>query len=165
MKFEFLVDAKAIAQPRQRVRAIKVGDRHMGSQYTPNRHSVHDYKAAVRRSYHAVVSTEHTFERWSDSPLFTEPIRLRLLFALRRPQSRLKKSQPNPAEWCPRGADVDNMCKSTMDALNTFAWKDDRQVVDLCVQKTYGPERRFGVLITIERAADRFLLPVFSPGE
>ena len=46
--------------------------------------------------------------------------------------------------------DVDNLCKSYLDALNEIAYKDDVQVVDLQVRKFYSENPR--VVVTIQKA-------------
>jgi Holliday junction resolvase RusA-like endonuclease len=48
-------------------------------------------------------------------------------------------------------ADVDNLAKGVLDALTGHAWKDDSQVVELSISKTYGP--RGETVVHIERAA------------
>jgi Holliday junction resolvase RusA-like endonuclease len=32
-------------------------------------------------------------------------------------------------------ADIDNLCKAALDALNGIVWRDDAQVIELCVRK------------------------------
>lgn len=49
-------------------------------------------------------------------------------------------------------ADVDNLSKAIMDALNGIAWIDDRQIVGLHALVEYGAKRP-GVTIEVKRVA------------
>ncbi|HHK41746.1 MAG TPA: RusA family crossover junction endodeoxyribonuclease, partial [Planctomycetaceae bacterium] len=55
--------------------------------------------------------------------------------------------------------DLDNLVKSTKDALNGLAWRDDSQVVELSAGKCYASGNELpGVEIAIEIAHDCTLL-------
>lgn len=77
-----------------------------------------------------------------------------------RPTSHFRKdgglSAAGERAVIPSRADVDNLAKAVMDALNGWAWGDDRQVVQLLVGKSWagGPGMTLpGVHVTIEEAA------------
>jgi Holliday junction resolvase RusA-like endonuclease len=78
------------------------------------------------------------------------PIYLRLSIVLRTPTSWSKKRKATLNHAITR-PDVDNATKALMDGLNEVAWADDRQVVDLHVEKHYG--NRDAVIVTITTAA------------
>lgn len=42
-----------------------------------------------------------------------------------------------PSAYAPTRCDVDNLAKGVLDALNTVAWEDDRQIVELICRKRY----------------------------
>lgn len=73
------------------------------------------------------------------------PIALRVALVVERPKSHRKSDgtlsaeglrHPWPANQKP---DVDNALKLVMDALNGRAWRDDVQIVDVYVTRTWGP--------------------------
>lgn len=47
-------------------------------------------------------------------------------------------------------ADIDNLCKAVLDALNGIAYEDDRQVVELNAKKEWRAKREHWVDITVE---------------
>jgi len=69
------------------------------------------------------------------------PLRVELLFLLPKPK-KTKNAYPIFK------SDVDNLSKSTIDALNGIAFLDDGQIIELYVRKQYGD--RVGVEIHIE---------------
>jgi Holliday junction resolvase RusA-like endonuclease len=75
-------------------------------------------------------------------------VHLRLSIVLRTPASWSKKRRAflNHATTRP---DVDNATKAIMDGLNGVAWVDDKQVVDLRVEKHYGNRDAVVVTVTI----------------
>jgi len=52
------------------------------------------------------------------------------------PKGWSKKKRENMSEYLPR-ADVDNLAKAILDALNGVAYKDDKQVASLFARKQY----------------------------
>jgi len=56
----------------------------------------------------------------------------------------IRKTQKSIFEnkYCPTGADVDNLAKALLDALNGIAFNDDSQVVILNIQKRYSDKPR-----------------------
>ena len=72
-------------------------------------------------------------------------LRLKVDFKFKRPKShyRYRKGQERQlkpdAKMFPR-ADVDNLAKFVMDALNKEAYDDDKQIIKLCSSKSFLPE-------------------------
>lgn len=88
---------------------------------------------------------------WKGLPVMTGPLHLSLVFYLQIPQSwsNKKKSQAEHGEIRPTSRpDIDNYVKSVMDALNSIAYEDDSQVVELTVRKKYSSEP--GTLISVQ---------------
>ena len=111
-----------VAQPRQR-HAVVRGRLH---NYTPTDHPVNAYKAAVR-----LVAMEAGIK-----PL-DGPVAVNVRFYLPRPKRLLKKKDPDEALPHTVKPDVDNLWKSTADALKGLAWNDDSQVYRTTASKYY----------------------------
>lgn len=120
----FVVCGLPVAQPRQR-HAVRGGGQVVN--YTPGSSPVASYKAACR-----LEAGRHCAQ-----PL-VGPVALWLTFIFPRPKSRTSKRGPNPRLWKQAKPDIDNLIKSTCDALNGVAWRDDAQVAWCCVQKLDG---------------------------
>lgn len=69
----------------------------------------------------------------------SDPIEVTLLFQIKKPKSS-KREQP-----CVK-PDLDNFCKSVLDAMSDF-WIDDSQIVRLYARKRYGMVPLIGVQI------------------
>lgn len=123
----FRVACVPVAQPRQRHRVISVGSRTMAANYTPTRDPVNAYKAAVK---YAALAAYH------DEPL-AGPIRVEVVFVFERPAYLLKPRSPDDRVLRDKKPDVDNLVKSTFDALNKLLWLDDAQVCSLSVEKLF----------------------------
>lgn len=55
--------------------------------------------------------------------------------------SKKKREKCLTGQISPQGKpDTDNIAKAVLDGLNDIAYKDDKQVVQLCVTKTYGEQ-------------------------
>lgn len=67
------------------------------------------------------------------------PIEISLVFSLAKPKS-VKREYPAVRP------DIDNFCKSALDALRDF-WIDDGQIVDVRARKVYASEPGIGVEI------------------
>ena len=73
----------------------------------------------------------------------TGPLRLEVEFYLPRPNARKND------DYVAVKPDIDNLLKSTMDALSDAGvWRDDAQVVKQVVQKHYGEPARCEITIT-----------------
>ena len=63
----------------------------------------------------------------------TDPVRVRLRFALPRPKSLSRQANPSHT----KRPDVDKLARAALDALTGILWNDDSQVVLLTASKTY----------------------------
>jgi len=71
---------------------------------------------------------------FGNQEVFDGPVRVRLVFVLRRPKSVSAKKRP----WPSVKPDVDNLAKTVLDALSAaVAWIDDSLVCILEVEKMY----------------------------
>lgn len=140
MKLLFGVrDGDPVPQPRPRFTR-------RGFAYTPSKHPVHAWKAAVLGAARAVLA---------DLPDLTYPrggpfwVSLGFSFGVRR---------YNPDGWgsFQRGQDVDNLAKAVLDALLRVVWWDDRQIVELCVRKIESPRFRGCLVSCADRPAEPF---------
>ena len=118
------VDTVPVAQPRQRVGVI-AGHAH---NYTPAKHPVNAYKAAVQ-----VAAREAGLPQ----PLLDGPLVVAMTFYLPRPKRLMRKKDPNGPIPHSAKPDRDNLEKSTCDALNGLVWRDDSQVYKGVVAKFY----------------------------
>jgi Holliday junction resolvase RusA-like endonuclease len=89
--------------------------------------------AATRRwqTQFAAVALEHL-----PGGRIEEPLRVDVLAVLARPQRLQRRSDSAGLIWAPVRPDADNVGKNVLDAL-AFAMRDDAQVVQLHVMKTY----------------------------
>lgn len=117
-----------VPQPRQRHARIKTKD---GStdivNFTPRNSPVQQYKVDVKEAVLRVLPTFHG--------LLTGPLALECKFYLPRPQKLMRKRDPDGPIWHTGKPDLDNLYKSTMDALLGIVWHDDNQVA------TFGPDQ------------------------
>lgn len=105
------------------------------------------YKAESDRKYELMVQ-----QRWKQDGgeyYGTAPIMAQIVAYYPIPQSvSKKKANRMQGGFAPKKPDADNVAKSILDALNGFAYADDKQVVGLTVQKLYDVNAR--VVVTIE---------------
>ena len=116
------VHAVPVAQPRQR-HAVVGG--HIRN-YTPKTHPVNAYKAAVMAAAAEAGITP------MDGPVVVE-----VRFYLPRPKRLMRKKDPVGPIPHTAKPDVDNLWKSTADALSGLAWRDDSQVCRTKAAKFY----------------------------
>jgi Holliday junction resolvase RusA-like endonuclease len=100
----------------------KIGGKLITRPYAQPDHPVAVYKLAVSQA-----AREATTE-----PL-DGPLRVQVVFYM--PHSKL--SQKQNRIWHSTRPDVDNLLKSTFDALKGIAWGDDTQVCELASEKRY----------------------------
>ena len=100
-------------------------------------------------------------DAWTDAgqPRLDGPIRLGLLLEVARPKGHYTtkgtlsaegKRKPRPTGKKP---DVDNALKLVMDALNKRAYRDDVDVVEASVYRTWAPDGWERTVIRLEPAA------------
>ena len=84
-------------------------------------------------------------EQWPQTR-FAGPVRVRLWFWLRRPQSA-----PKRVLWPTTRPDLDKLIRSTLDGIGEAGvWVDDAQVVNLSAYKQFATDRPPGADIVIE---------------
>ena len=119
--------------PKARPRVVN------GHAYTPRETAA--YEAAVRGCYKACAK---------GAPPLTVPCAVEMVFRFPIPSSARRKTMPDKikaGDPYPHKADVDNLCKAILDALNGIAFADDALVVRLTARKEYGEP---GAEVTIE---------------
>lgn len=117
--------------PRPRARVVPAGKQTFAQIYTPK---TGDY-ATWKRFAMAVVRGAR--RRHPGFPIQSDPIAVRLLFVMPLPQADHRKTRHVFRDWC-RSAlrgDADNLAKGPLDAANGLLWNDDRDVVELQVEK------------------------------
>ena len=119
---KLIVCAVPVAQPRQRHTVIN-GYIH---NYTPKTHPVNAYKAAVM-----AVAAEAGVKPVDG------PVQVDVRFYLPRPKRLMCKKDPDGPIPHTSRPDVDNLWKSTADALKGLAWLDDSQVYRTTASKYY----------------------------
>lgn len=67
-------------------------------------------------------------------------VKIAIEFFFKIPPSWSKSKKQRAGEYLPR-ADVDNLAKGVLDALNGVAYKDDKQIQSLFVRKQYTSNR------------------------
>jgi Holliday junction resolvase RusA-like endonuclease len=121
------IPAVPVPQPRQRHAVRRMGSKMIATNYTPAGHAVNAYKATVR----LIVGNE-----WRRAPVSCI-VRVKATFVFDRPACLCKPRSPSCRLWADNAKDVDNLAKSTFDALNRLLWNDDRQVVSFVGKKVY----------------------------
>lgn len=128
------------ALPQGKARARTATNKYTGKthSYTPKK--TQNYEDLVRWSYKA-AGGEYLGE---------VPIKLYILAIYQIPTSwsKKKKQQAINGEILPCvKPDGDNCAKAVMDALNGVCWLDDKQVVDLHIEKIYGTAPRLEITV------------------
>ena len=109
---------------------------------------VREYTPAKQTKYEA-----HVRECYKGEKHKTLPVSIIILSVLPIPKSFSKKKRADclACETLPTSKpDTDNIAKSVMDALNGFAYKDDRQVTCVMSLKVYGENT--GAYVVIDEA-------------
>lgn len=121
----FEVPGLPVAQPRQRhaMRRTKTG-KFMVVNYIAEKDPINAFKAAV-----GLVAKQHI-----RTPI-TGPVRVELEFYFPRPKALIYKNKPMIRAWKTSKPDLDNLEKSTWDAMNGIAWHDDAQVCESVKRK------------------------------
>ncbi len=130
----FTVPAVPVAQPRPRATLAPGGKSarmhevtHIKNTNTGERkaHPIVAFKATVRMTAQGVYKA---------APL-EGPLRLTVLFLMPRPGNLIWKSRPMPRALHVKKPDLDNLAKSTKDALTGILWRDDSQIAVLDCRK------------------------------
>jgi Holliday junction resolvase RusA-like endonuclease len=108
-----------------------------GHAYTPK--ATHDYEKAIREAFIA------TGEEMLDCPVH---VLISAIFAPPKSISKKKREAMLAGEILPTiRPDTDNVAKAVLDALNGYAYHDDKQVTSLSVFKTYGLDEGITIII------------------
>lgn len=130
MRYKFEIYEKAIGKERPRYSAKT------HRMYTPTRTSIFEEK--VKNAFLAKynIQTEPT----------GKPVEAIIKIQFAPPKSLNKK---NTLLFTPydKRPDCDNLAKSILDALNGLAYKDDKQITYLSVEKLYGEENKIEVAL------------------
>lgn len=123
----FEVPFVPVAQPRQRhaTRRTRNGKTFMVN-YVPKDDPVHSFKAAV-----AIMCRQQMA-----APL-QGPVRVKVDFVFPRTANLVFKKKPMVRQWKDTKPDLDNLLKSTWDALKGIAWLDDSQICESSERKIY----------------------------
>jgi Holliday junction resolvase RusA-like endonuclease len=127
------------AQPRPRAFARKMGSRHVARVYDDA--TAEGWKSAVAVAWKASAV---------DLP---PPYRVVLVFHLPSPKAFYRASgelKPSAPYYHTKKPDADNLAKAVLDALSQVgAWRDDCEVAELSIAKTYQDHVSLGCWIEI----------------
>jgi Holliday junction resolvase RusA-like endonuclease len=128
--YHLFVNGVPKAQPRPRMAAS-------GHVYNPP--SADEWKAEVQAA----------IQREFRPPIINGPVRLRVCFYLPRPK-RMKSGETGNIPHVKK-PDLDNLLKSTMDAMTEAkVWNDDALVFETTAGKWYARDNRIGAQIVVE---------------
>ena len=130
MRYKFEVTEKAVgkARPRYSARTHRM--------YTPIKTS--SFEEKVRNAF---------LEKYNiQTELSEKPIDVIIKIWFKTPKS-LSKKKKSALLYTPydKKPDCDNLAKSILDALNGLAYKDDKQVTYLSIEKMYGEENKIEI--------------------
>lgn len=130
MRYKFEIYEKAIGKERPRYSAKT------HRMYTPTRTST--FEGKVKNAFLAKYNTQ---TEPTEKPV--EAI-IKIQFA---PPESLNKKKKNTLLFTPydKKPDCDNLAKAILDSLNGLAYKDDKQITYLSVEKLYGEENKIEV--------------------
>jgi Holliday junction resolvase RusA-like endonuclease len=118
----FRVSGEPKAQPRPR--AVARGG--FARVYNPD--TADAWKAAVQQAGSSKCPKQP----------FTDALAVRIVFYMPRPQRLMRKADPNGLMPFTSKPDIDNLAKSTLDAMTSAGWWiDDAQIVHLHCTKIY----------------------------
>jgi len=130
---EFVVWGSPIAQPRQRhtplmrggAPVIGRGERPVVVNYTPKTAPVNQWKSDCKW---AAVRARNEYGLTGNHEVWEGPIKLTVTFFLPRPQSRLRKKDPDGPIAHTVTPDLENLIKSLQDSLTGVIYHDDKQI-------------------------------------
>lgn len=130
MRYKFEIYEKAIGKERPRYSAKT------HRMYTPTRTSTFEEKVKVAFLSKYNIQTE----------LSEKPFRAVINVCYKPSKSLSKKKQQDLLyRECTKRPDCDNIAKAILDALNGLAYKDDKQITYLSIEKLYGEENKIEV--------------------
>jgi Holliday junction resolvase RusA-like endonuclease len=174
-EYNIRVVGTPVAQPRPKIRIVRkafamcaaflsggpkkvYGTLHRcvtGQAYVPSDHAIHDWRATVGRAVRGVV--------WDK---ITEPVAVRCVFLMPRPQAMIWSTKPMPRVfYAAKTNDGDNLLKAVFDACNDAEiWDDDGQVVEGSFGRRYAAgDEQPGVEISIRIVAPEEAIAGVNP--
>lgn len=122
MQVEIVINAIPVPEPRKRVAVVNG----RAKVYTPRAAKVNTFKHAAK------LAAKCSMKRMS--PL-TGPLCVELTFVMPRTLNQVWKTKPMPRMVHDKKPDLDNLQKSTWDALNGIVWQDDSQICEVRASK------------------------------
>ena len=114
------------------------------------------YTPKETKEYEQFVKSAYLHE--AKGTFFTGPVCVMMTVIVELPKSMSKAKQQEilikDSMRPTKRPDLDNVAKSVCDALNKTAYKDDAQIVRLCVSRHYGGKN--GVYVTISEVSNEF---------
>jgi len=111
------------------------------------------YDPEKSRNYKSFVKYVATHEAQKQGWLYTElPLRVSVTACLEVPASKSKKFREAAylgKEYPTKKPDVDNLFKTVTDAMSGILYKDDKQIVQANIEKTYSAPTRLIVEIEV----------------
>jgi len=114
---------------------------------------VHAYDPVKSRTWKEEIKAQILAQIHGRPQIHDGALRLLLFFYLHKP-----KSLPKKVKHHIRKPDCDNLAKAVKDGLRSILYRDDSQIVEMLVRKTYGDPPR--VVIALEQIADGTELPM-----
>ena len=114
------IPGEPIGQPRQRHGVVNGRVRN----WTPTRHPVNEFKAALRLAWQAEAGA-----------VLDGPVRVDVVLVFARPKGKVWKTKPMPRYRHTAKPDAENVAKAVLDALTGLAYRDDAQVSVLTIAK------------------------------
>ena len=114
--------------------------------------SGHVYTPERTKTFEGIVRTAF-YEKYPGFDPIRKPIRLTISFGFAIPKSWSKKKKEYAAKyivWKDNGADLDNLEKSVIDALNKVAWYDDSLIVSKSTMKWYAEKPYISILASVD---------------
>lgn len=84
------------------------------------------------REYERTLGTLAKYKMGPMAP-FDQPLEVEVTFLMKQPHRFRNRPYPDVAN------DIDNLLKSTFDALNGVVWKDDCRIISVAARKIWGP--------------------------
>lgn len=144
MPVSFTVSGDPKGQPRPRAFARRIGDKYVARVFD----------AGTAEAWKTQVALAATPARPAEP--FAGAVAMTISFVFRRPKSHYRTNgelKPTaPREFVSK-PDADNLAKAVMDALTQLGgfWRDDSQITELRVWKSYGREP--GAIVSIAEVA------------
>ena len=83
-------------------------------------------------------------DRFSDDAYIR--IRIQAVYEVTKSSSKVKRTAMLNGELMPaKKPDIDNIAKAVLDALNSVAYRDDTQIVELQIRKQYSEKPRLEI--------------------